>query len=63
MGLRTVLKTELPHLAGGGADHSCSGKAMKLLPGKNNRSDYLAHTDRKFFRSQLQLALWAEGTK
>jgi hypothetical protein len=43
--LRVVLKTELPHLSGKGADsQSCSCRTMQLPPGENNRSDHFALT-------------------
>jgi hypothetical protein len=39
-----VLKTELPHLAGGGANHNCSCRTKQLPPGENNSSEHLAGT-------------------
>jgi hypothetical protein len=44
VGVREVLKFELPHLAGGRDDQSCSYRAMQLLLGKNKSSDHLAWT-------------------
>jgi hypothetical protein len=43
--MSVVLKTELPHLAGGGARQICSGKAKQLQHGENNnRLDHRAQT-------------------
>jgi hypothetical protein len=45
VGLRAGLKTELPHIAGGGDDQSELQWKGKLLLGKNNNSsDHIAET-------------------
>jgi hypothetical protein len=47
VGQRAVFKTELPHLAGGGADQSCSLKATQLVLSENfNSSDHPALSGR-----------------
>jgi hypothetical protein len=66
LGLKAELKTEVPHLAGGGADqtrvaaieqHSCH--LVKTTADWTILNKLVV----SYFRSQLQPTLWIEGTK
>jgi hypothetical protein len=65
MELKAVFKTELPHLAGGGADPTVSavGQFSCCLVKTTTDQTPVHKLVVSYLRSQLQTALWTEGTK